>query len=127
MDYLFDTHTLLWLLSGNKNLSLRIRQILVNKDKKKFVSIASIWEIAIKTSIGKLELDDPVQDLPNLITGKGYFLLPISPLHAAGVAALPLLHRDPFDRMLISQSINDGLTIMTRDGLITQYAVATVW
>lgn len=127
MNYLLDTHALLWLLAGNKNISQRVKQILANPEDRKFVSVASFWEIAIKMTLGKLEIDYPIIDLPSLVTQKGLLLLLINQHHAVTVATLPLLHKDPFDRMLISQAKVDNLIIITRDDLIKQYDVLTVW
>ena len=128
MNILLDSHALLWWLDDDKRLSRRARSAIANADNTVFVSAASVWEIAIKTALGKLaDPDGAVPRLPAILLERGMMALPISPTHAVEAARLPPIHRDPFDRMLVAQSQLDGLAIVTNDPLIKRYAVKTVW
>ncbi|MEP6799421.1 MAG: type II toxin-antitoxin system VapC family toxin [Lapillicoccus sp.] len=109
---LLDTHVLLWLLTDDRRLGTRGRS-LVSGSGTTYVSAASLWEIAIKADLGKIEAPD---DLPSLIVAAGLTWLPVSPQHAwrsRSIAGLP--HRDPFDRVLISQAVCESLIFLTAD------------
>ena len=111
MHYLLDTHTLIWLLENNPQLSNRAQSIIANEGNELFVSIASIWEMTIKSSLGKLNLGIPLSDLiAQKLIPSDIQLLPIQLAHLAVLQTLPLYHRDPFDRILIAQAITDQLT-----------------
>jgi len=103
MQLLIDTHILIWFLEGNKLLPKLRRQIIANPQNDIFVSIASLWEIAIKISIGKLTLAKPLADIIKQITIENIEILLIVPEHTLQVSALPFHHRDPFDRIIIAQ------------------------
>ena len=120
--YLIDTHILLWDITGSERLQSHHRNIL-ESESELFISIASIWEIAIKASIRKLPMPD---DLLELIDASGMKLLQITPQHALAVSHLPHHHRDPFDRMLITQAKSENLTIMTMDKNIRLYDIEIV-
>lgn len=90
-------------------------------------SVASLWEIAIKQSQGKLDIDASISELDHTFRRAGFHRLPIAPSHLDRIKALPGIHRDPFDRLLVAQALEEDLTIVTRDGLIPQYPVKTVW
>ncbi len=98
-----------------------------NIDNTKLISIASIWEIAIKISLKKLKIPKGFKHLLDLIEENGFEILPISAEHTIIVSNLEFIHRDPFDRLLIAQSMNNGLAIVTRDNNIKKYNVPTVW
>lgn len=117
MRLLLDTHLLLWALAEPNKLSAACKKRLNESDV--FVSAASIWEVSIKVSLGKLEADP--QDVLAAIEPAGFELLPITGPHAAAVAALPLLHRDPFDRLLVAQARTEPLILLTNDAVLTQY------
>lgn len=124
MKLLLDTHVFLWLQSQPERLGGALA-VVEDPDATLFISAASSWELAIKTAAGKLELPAPVAEyVPTRAALIGAELLPISHRDAAGVAALPLLHRDPFDRMLIAQSIVLGATLLTADSALAQYLAA---
>lgn len=123
MQLLIDTHILLWFLEGNKLLLKSRRQIIVNPNNDIFVSIASLWEIAIKISVGKLTLAKPLADIIKQIAIEDFEILPILPEHTVQISALPFHHRDPFDRMIIAQSKVENLKIMTDDGEFGSYGV----
>ncbi len=119
MDILIDTHILLWHLTDNPKLSKEKSEMIENANNRKFFSIASLWEIAIKKSIGKLEITQPIDALvPNEI-----IMLDIKIPHIEKVMNLQFVHRDPFDRIIIAQAIMENLTIMTDDEYIKQYGV----
>ena len=119
MRYLADTHIVLWSWHTPDRLSRAQKAVLDGPDEV-IVSIASIWEISIKSSIGKLTTRSCVAE--DLIA-TGFQILPITARHAEAVRALPLIHKDPFDRMLIAQARHEGLTILTADVHFSSYEV----
>jgi len=119
MRLLIDTQIFIWSVMDSEKLSPRARQIMLDADEV-FVSAASIWEIAIKVKIGKLE-GDP-HEFVDAISGSGFRELSISAHHAATLHELPLYHRDPFDRMLIAQALSEPLRLLTADGMLAQYS-----
>ncbi len=119
MRLLIDTQIFIWSVMDSEKLGPRARQIILDATEV-FVSAASIWEIAIKVKIGKLE-GDP-HEFAAAIAGSGFRELLISARHAATVHELPLYHRDPFDRMLIAQALSEPLRLLTADGMLAQYS-----
>jgi PIN domain nuclease of toxin-antitoxin system len=123
---LLDTCTFIWLMTAERPLPDRVRAELA--DGEVMLSAASSWEIAIKYATGALRLSQPPHRLvPEARARYGFSALPIDEESALHVAKLPLLHADPFDRMLVSQAIVHGLTIVTPDPLVTQYPARTLW
>jgi PIN domain nuclease of toxin-antitoxin system len=118
--FLADTHIILWSISDDRRLSEQHRAILAS-DAVVFASAASVWEIAIKRSVGKLDAPD---DLPTLLPRMQFQPLAVTLQHAHAVGALPLHHGDPFDRLLIAQARFEGLTILTSDSHFAHYDVA---
>ncbi len=102
MQLLIDTHISIWFLEGNKLLAKSRRQIIANSNNEIFISIASIWEIAIKISIEKLTLAKPLANVIKQIGIEDFEILPISPEHTLRVSIMPFHHRDPFDRVIIA-------------------------
>lgn len=127
MEYLLDTHTFLWFINGDKELSDKARETIEKPDGIKYVSIASFWEIAIKVSIGKLTLDIPFDELQGHVSRNGFEFLPVTFEHTAALIQLNFHHKDPFDRILISQAITERLTIISRDSNFVKYNVISVW
>ncbi len=128
MKLLLDTHTLLWFIAGSNSLSSSARESIENNSNEKFVSVVSIWETAIKVSIGKISLTTPFEVLfPHQLEVNGFELLPVKVEHASVVSNLPFHHRDPFDRMLIAQSIVEELTIVTLDLEFADYSAKVLW
>lgn len=119
MRILLDTHIYLWWLQDNPKLSKAGRDSIVSASEV-YVSSASIWEATIKAGIGKLEVD--VQQLVTEIDNSGFQELPISAKHAATVARLPDIHRDPFDRILIAQALCEPLRLLTADSILRGYS-----
>ncbi|MEX2445128.1 MAG: type II toxin-antitoxin system VapC family toxin [Alkalispirochaeta sp.] len=120
MNLLLDTHIALWWLADDPSLSKTIRDHLGNTKNVVFVSAATVWEVAIKSSIGKLEIDGSWIEA---LEADGFQKLPITWSHAETVRGLPMVHRDPFDRMLIAQAMEDRLTLVTADETIPTYPV----
>ncbi len=120
MRLLLDTHVLLWCLEGEKDLPRRARQVILSADQV-YASAASVWEIVIKISIGKLKIETDPHDILQAITDSGFDMLSIKPEHAFKLLDLGDLHRDPFDRILIAQSQVEPLHLVTSDSVVAQY------
>ena len=128
MKLLLDTCTLLWIARGDPALPDRVRSALAGRNVQVAVSAVSAWEIAIKHARGRLPLPAPLERfVPALRERYDLATLPIDEESALHIAKLPALHADPFDRMLVSQAIVHGLTIVTPDPLVTQYPARTMW
>lgn len=123
MQILLDTHTLIWALAKPEKLSNKIVKLISNVNNLVFVSIASLWELQIKKSLGKIILPN---DFPILLQDSGYKILNITFEHILQLENLPLLHRDPFDRMLIAQSLSEKIPLVTDDSEILQYTLETI-
>ena len=124
MKLLLDTHVLLWCLGDSTRLRAEVRRAIENPDNLVFASVVCAWEIEIKRQLGKLDVPDDLEDRLRSIR---FAELPVRMAHVSQLRSLPPLHRDPFDRMLISQAIAHGLAIVTPDPSITQYPVRVVW
>lgn len=120
---LLDTHVVLWVVSNPERLGDRARHRIEDPRNQVYVSVASVWEIAIKSAIGKIEAPPHFIDR---LRFEGYRELRITFAHAEQAARLPPIHRDPFDRMLVAQSLVEDLTLVTADARIRQYDVATM-
>ena len=118
---LLDSHALLWSLQGGQRLSAETYRAIHDPDNEVFVSVVAVWELAIKRVSGKLEAPE---NLEASIIGQGYTNLPVTFRHAEIAASLPLIHRDPFDRMLVAQAQAEGLTLVTDDSQIARYDVS---
>ena len=128
MRLLLDTHTVLWLVNEHEKLSLKAKSLIVDDEHDLFVSIASFWEVAIKSSLGKLtDFVGGVGAFTTQIDKMPIELLHITPHHVGIVESLPFIHRDPFDRILIATAKAENLTILTSDANITRYDVSCVW
>ena len=128
MDILLDTATFLWWIAGNRKLSAATAAVLRDPAHRVWLSAASTWEITIKNSTGKLPLpDDPTIFVPAQRARHDIDFLPIGEMECLQVGKLPPLHRDPFDRMLVAQSIVHGLQIATSDPLVRQYPCRWIW
>lgn len=128
MNLLLDTQALLWFLLDDPRLIGKARESILTADRLIFVSPASLWEIAIKISLGKYSLPEPFAafwDQQLLING--FTLLPISVSHAAKVAILPFHHRDPFDRLIIAQSLVEEIPVVSSDEMFDRYGLERIW
>jgi PIN domain nuclease of toxin-antitoxin system len=128
MKLLLDTHSLIWFFAGNDKLSNRVRNLMEDIDQQKLISLASVWEMAIKQSKGRLtlglRLEDYIQSKLNL---EDFELLPIQLNHLEIISTLPFYHSDPFDRLLIAQAIAEKLPILSRDSAFDAYQVKRIW
>jgi len=128
MSLLLDTHALLWFLLDDPRLSATARDAIADHPEPVLVSPASLWEIAIKISLGKYELPMPYTDFwDQQLTVNDLQLLPIILAHTARVASLPFHHRDPFDRMLIAQALEEGIRVVSSDVAFDAYRVTRIW
>ena len=128
MRLLLDTHAFLWWVGNNDALSKKARAAIADADNECFLSIASTWELAIKLSLGKLKLPEPIERfVPAQLAANGFVQLPIEFRHAAKVATLSLHHRDPFDRLLIAQAIEEKMPIVSGDAMFKRYGVNRIW
>lgn len=116
---LLDTHVFLWAVTDSRRLSSRTRAVIRGAEKV-YVSAASIWEIAIKTRLGKLKAEP--RALVSAIEDSGFKELPVAAAHAAHVASLPLHHTDPFDRLLVAQALIEPLHLLTADSTLAEYS-----
>ena len=121
---LVDTHALLWWLTDDAALSTAAREAIADPANEPIVSTASVWEIAIKRSLGKLTAPD---DLPARISAEGFEWLAVGAAHAWRVHGLPAHHRDPFDRLLVAQALTERLEIVTKDPWFAEYGVDVRW
>ncbi len=128
MKVLIDTHALLWLITDDDRLSKNARQIFLSSESRLFFSAASLWEICIKMSLGKISLKNGwFQTIQKEMEINTIQWLPIEMTHCAEVAEMPFHHRDPFDRMLIAQAIVEDLQLLSRDRRISDYAIERIW
>jgi PIN domain nuclease of toxin-antitoxin system len=128
MRALIDTSTFLWFISGSDKLSADARLHIADIENEIFLSVASLWEIAIKTSIGKLELLLPFDQLiPEHLEQNDITVLPIQIPHLFKVTNLAFHHRDPFDRLIIAQGLAEQLPVITNDAAFSQYPVQLIW
>ena len=123
MRLLLDTHVALWVMTDSPRLSAAARGMLVAADEV-YVSAASVWEVAIKRSLGKLDFDAAL--FSSALRDSGFLPLPITDAHAVGVQALPAHHADPFDRLLVAQAIHEPLRLLTADPLLVPYSELVV-
>ena len=128
MRLLLDSNALLWLFSGRKQLTSRVRQLLEEDQHDLFVSRASIWELSIKVKKGKLDLPgSSIQSLLDQIEETGIVVLPIEDTDILRTETLPHHHKDPFDRMIVAQALEQNLTIVTSDSDIPKYDAPVIW
>ena len=127
MMYLLDTHTLLWYLNDDQQLPLYAKKSIEDTANDILISIASLWEIEIKASLGKLVLRASVEKIHAVATQQGMRILPISVEHLIQLRGLPFHHRDPFDRLLIAQAITEKADIISGDQFFPLYPVRIVW
>ncbi len=127
MDLLLDTHAFIWFMNGDNQLSTTVRDLIVDTNNKCFLSIASVWEIAIKSSLNKLDLHGDFDRIAQFINANDMELLPITFEHVQGLLRLDFHHRDPFDRIIIAQAFGENVTIATKDVIFQKYEVDIIW
>ena len=124
---LLDTHTFIWFIDGDKQLSQTARTSIEGDNVVNYVSIGSLWEIAIKISLKKLELKVSFDQINKQFLENGFELLPVTFADTLTVSTLPFHHRDPFDRIIIAQALNSGINIITKDENFSLYGVNVIW
>ena len=128
MRQLIDTHSFLWFVWDDSRLSEKVAARIEDPSVETFISAASLWEIAIKVSLGKLILAQPLdQFLPNQLDQNGFALLPITLTDVCRVSFLPFHHRDPFDRMIAAQCLERDLPLLSADPAFDTYGVQRIW
>lgn len=127
MNLLLDTHSFLWFAENASELSARAKGEIENIHNRCFLSIASLWEITIKLSLNKLELHSPFGSINELINRNNIEILHIQLKHLQQLLILPMHHRDPFDRLILSQAITQDLVIVTKDGMFEKYTSNIIW
>lgn len=127
MKYLLDTHTLLWYFQNDQRLNIEITYLLENLENNLYISIVSLWEITIKINIKKLRLECSFQELVNFINQVNIKILSITLLDIEYYLNLPLYHRDPFDRILVAQAMNNNLILISRDQAFDNYSIQRIW
>lgn len=128
MKYLLDTHSLLWITTDDPKLSKKAKKIYLDAENEILLSIASIWELAIKSSIGKITFQKDLDNFVDVhIKGNNIEILKIELPHVLRIEKLPFHHRDPFDRLIIAQAIEDSLKILGADNTFDKYKVERIW
>lgn len=127
MDLLLDTHALIWFINGDNQLPDKSVNLIKNLEIRCVVSVASVWEIAIKLSLGKLVLHGGFDEISKIMKRYDIELLPITFEHIEKLLTLDFHHRDPFDRIIISQGLVEKLTIVTKDEIFSKYNAKIVW
>lgn len=128
MKILLDTHTFLWFIGGSEELSAHARRLIEDKSNACYLSVASLWEMAIKVSIGKLTVPLPFTRLVRQhVTGNNIDVLPIEPEHLDEQREMPFHHRDPFDRLIIAQAITEEMPVVGRDTAFEAYPIRLLW
>ncbi len=125
MRILLDTHIALWAVTGSEKLAAEAAQVILGAEQV-FVSVASVWEIAIKRALDKSNMPITSAKALQAFQDAGYLMLVVKAAHAVRVEHLPRIHKDPFDRMLVAQALCEPLTLITRDALVGQYSTAIV-
>jgi PIN domain nuclease of toxin-antitoxin system len=121
MNLLIDTHTFLWFVAGSLELSKTAEELIKNEHNPVFISIASLWEISIKTALGKLQIADRYETVIDDVVENDISILPINFAHTVMQNQLPFHHRDPFDRIIVSQAIMEKMNFISRDRIFDDY------
>ncbi len=127
MNLLLDTNCFIWFINGDKSLPQKIKTAILSYESNCYLSIASLWEIAIKQSLGKLELNGSFYEIEGFLTDNSITLLPLAFEDLKSLLKLEFHHRDPFDRIIIAQSVANNLIIATNDKMFKQYGIKTLW
>jgi PIN domain nuclease of toxin-antitoxin system len=127
MHLILDTHVLIWFINGEKALPISLRKLISNTENTCYVSIASIWEMALKSSLGKLKLKIDFNKIAVLLQENDIAILPINIEHIEKLLELEYNHRDPFDRIILAQGITEGFTIISKDKHFKGYKADLLW
>ena len=127
MEYILDTHVLLWLIFDSDKLSDVAHRVLSNTFVRKHICASSLWEISIKNRIGKLPLPEGTQGILSAVRARGFGVIGLAYLHIEAYNTLPLIHRDPFDGIIIATALVEKMTILTSDENIQKYEVPWAW
>ena len=127
MNYLVDTHAIIWFITEDKKLPQKTKQIIEDDENNCFVSIASFWEMGIKYSLDRLDLKRDLNDIFEVIIDSGFRVLPITPNHIIKNAELDFHHQDPFDRIMIAQAIVEKLQVISKDQYFKNYDIEIFW
>ena len=127
MNFLVDSHAVIWFINDSNQLPKGTKQIIANPDNRCYVSIATFWEIAIKTSLGRLDLKADLSNIFSIIEDSGFDILPITLPHILTNSNLPYHHQDPFDRIIISQAMVEDLIVVTKDNQFSKYDIRISW
>jgi PIN domain nuclease of toxin-antitoxin system len=127
MDLLLDTHPFIWFMNGDDQLPVDLKNKISDTSNRCLLSIASLWEIAIKTSLGKLSLNGDFNQVASFLSDNEIELLPITFEHLERLMQLPFHHKDPFDRIIIAQGLTEGLPVATKDSFFTDYTITCIW
>ena len=122
MQLLLDTHIALWAITDDKRLAKSAKNLIINARNQIWVSTVSIWEIAIKYRIARGDMPIGSEEATDYFKASGFMLLPIQPEHAMATEALPDHHQDPFDRLLIAQSLQEPMRLITHDSMLAKYS-----
>jgi PIN domain nuclease of toxin-antitoxin system len=126
MNILIDTQTLMWFCENNPRLPASVKTYM-ERSNGLMVSIVSFWEITIKTSLGKLTTDGNIAEVMDKSLSKGFRILPIEREHLIVLSTLELIHRDPFDRIIIAQAIAENMPLVSSDDVFKQYSLNCIW
>lgn len=127
MKLLLDTHAFIWFVDNDARLPQKTKNQIENINNTIQISIASLWEIAIKISLEKLKISEPLEKIIELIADNGFEILPILPEHIIDISRLEFHHRDPFDRIIIIQGLTENLLIVSKDEIFDKYGVKRIW
>ncbi len=128
MRLLLDTHAMYWYIEGSPELSATAERLIQEASNDILISPASYWEIAIKISLGKWQLNRAYEEFINIgLNQYGFQVLPILPIHTAALIRLPFHHRDPFDRLLVAQALAENIPLVSTDTIFDQYGVNRLW
>ena len=126
-DYLLDTHAAIWFFNGDNALSQPAKRLILDPLNRKFISMASVWELAIKISLGKLKFTGKSAGFTLLAQTNGFIVIPIENAYLTIIEGLPSIHRDPFDRMLIATAMAENMTLISADENIARYNIPLAW
>jgi len=127
MPYLLDAHTFLWFISGDEKLPTQIKTIVLNVNQPCYISIASFWEIAIKKQIGKLKIELKIEELFSFANRNQIEIIQINEKHLITLLEMDVIHKDPFDRIIVSQAISENMTLISKDGALGGYPINLIW